>query len=121
MTQTRAYVPKSTWSNRWSRKRARICVVDVEIIVVAVCHQPSAIGKLSRGLTADSRWLMALSPRVQDLIDPRLEVDDMRPRRPITGARQRAAQRGLQIDQLQPRLRARIGGPRGWRGEARNR
>src|SRR6266545_3256355 len=34
VTQTRAYVPKSVWSNRWSRKLVRMWDVEVEIMVL---------------------------------------------------------------------------------------
>src|SRR6266566_9390687 len=98
MTQTRAYVPKSTWSNRWSRKRLRIWVVEVEIMRLMA---------------------VASSPWIQDLVDPRLQIDDVRPRRAIAGPRQRGAQRGLQVDQLEPSLGARVGGARRRRREAR--
>src|SRR2546422_2660590 len=77
-TQTRAYVPKSSWSSRCSRNLVRICVVDVEI--------------------------MAASSRIQDLIDPRLQVDDVRPCGPVRGPRQRGPQPAPHVDQQgQPR------------------
>src|SRR6266478_2544486 len=92
MTQTRAYVPTSTWSSRWSRKRVRMWVVEVEIIPL---------------------------PWVQDLINPCLEIDDVRPRRAIRCPRECRPQRRLQVDQLEPGLRACIGRARRRRREAR--
>src|SRR2546427_11748447 len=93
MSQTRAYVPKSSWSSRCSRNLVRICVVDVEI--------------------------MAASSRIQDLIDPCLQIDDVRPCGPVRGPRQRGPQRSLQVDQLEARLRARVRRARRRRVEAR--
>src|SRR5882762_9899999 len=93
-THTAAYHTTRAWSNRWSRNRVRMWVVEVEIILL---------------------------PRIQDLIDPRLEIDDMRPRRAVACPWQRGPERGLQVDQLEPSLGARIGGA-WWREiEARER
>src|SRR5882672_6248806 len=116
MTQTRAYVPTSDWRSLWSRKRVRMCVVEVEIMRLpsAVCHQPSV-------RTADGRWQMARSPWIQDLVDPGQQIDDMRPRRAVACPRQRGPERGLQVDQLEPSLGARIGRTRWWEIEARER
>src|SRR6266850_2957812 len=123
MTQTRAYVPNRTWSRRWSRNRALICVVDVEIMAMGywllAIGYPTDSG--SRPIP-NSPEPIASSSRVQDLSDPRLQIDNVRARGPVTSPGQADAQRPLQIDQLESRLGARVRGPRRrWRetGERR--
>src|SRR5258705_7730158 len=118
MTQTRAYVPTSAWRSLWSRKRVRMCVVEVEIMRLpsAVCHQPSV-------QTADGRWLMALasSPRVKNLVNSGQQIDDMRAGRAIRGPRQGNSQGSLQVDELEPSLGAGVGRARWRRIESRER
>src|SRR6266566_7629907 len=91
-THTAAYHTTRAWSSRWSRKRVRMWVVEVEITPL---------------------------PWVQDLINPCLEIDDVRPRRAIRCPRERRPQRRLQVHQLEPSLRACIGRARRRRREAR--
>src|SRR3989454_11386186 len=91
-TQTAAYHNSSTCNKRFLEKPIVLCVVEVEIIPL---------------------------PRIQDLVDPRLQVDDVRPRGPVRSPRQRGPQRSLQVDQLEARLRARVRRARRRRVEAR--
>src|SRR6266550_4647572 len=58
------------------------------------------------------------SSRVQDLIDPRLQIHNVRAVGPVTSPGEGDAQRALQLDQLEPSLRARVRRPRGRWGEA---
>src|SRR6266516_2018969 len=58
------------------------------------------------------------SSRVQYLIDPRLQIDNVRAGGPVTSPGEGDTQRTLQLDQLEPSLRARVCRPRGRWGEA---